>query len=246
MRANRNGLRHLRYGLVTGLVACLLAVGGAQAEERPPLGRLDAQVRSFAERERLRLIGLSLLANAPARPAVAGGTLHEQLDRLLAGYNYLVTVDEEGRPATVRILGERLDPPPAATATTVTVTTQRRGRHHLVPVTVVGRNGAERRVLLMLDTGASTVVLPQSLAAPLGFADATLTESMARTAGGPIAVRLGQLRQVRVGAAAATDVAVAFVDDATLGDGSLLGMSFLERFDVRLEDGHDRLTLSAR
>ncbi len=239
--------RRYRCGqLIAAALILLLHATPAAADGDPSPGGLAAQLRAIGEQERLRFVGLNRLAGAPARAVGDASPLKQRLDQLLAGYNYLVTVDDGGQPATVRILGRRapaVEPPSPAP---VTVSTTRHGRHHLVSAKIIGRNGMATEIMLMLDTGASTVVLPQSLAAPLGFNDAALTDSIARTAAGSIAVRLGQLSEVRVGNARAPDVAVAFVDDATLGDGSLLGMSFLERFDVRLEDAYDRLTLLAR
>jgi len=232
--------------LAAAMLALLGAPGALHADSDSVTGKLEAQLRAIGERERLRFVGLNRIADAPARAVAEEGPLNERLDRLLNGYNYLLTVDEMGRPATVRILGKRTQPAEPAARSPVTIITVRRGRHHLVPATLIGYNGATTQALLLLDTGASTVVLPQSQAAPLGFTDDKLTDGVARTAAGTITVRLGQLSQVQVGAARAADIAVAFVDDALLGDGSLLGMSFLEHFDMRLEDGHDRLTLRER
>ncbi|MCU0838435.1 MAG: retroviral-like aspartic protease family protein [Rhodospirillales bacterium] len=233
-------------GLIAVAVVLLLNAAPAAADGDHSAGGLAAQLRAIGEQERLRFVGLNRLGGAPARAVGDASPLKQRLDQLLAGYNYLVTVDDRGQPATVRILGRRLPVAEPPSPAPVTVSTTRHGRHHLVSAKIIGRNGMATEIMLMLDTGASTVVLPQSLAAPLGFNPHALTDSVARTAAGSIAVRLGQLSEVRVGAAHATDVAVAFVDDATLGDGSLLGMSFLERFDVRLEDANDRLTLFAR
>lgn len=247
MAETRDGKRRWCAALhAAAVVVCLAAAGSSAAGDDTDSGKLQAQLQAIAEQERLHFLGLNRIADDPARPIADGDPLPERLDRLLSGYNYVLTVDAGGRPTTVRILGKRTHSVAPAPIVPVTVITTRRGRHHLVEATVVGRNGELRDLLLMVDTGASTVVLPQSLAAPLGFSEATLKDSVARTAAGAIAVRLGELRQVQVGEARARDVAVAFVDDATLGDGSLLGMSFLERFDVRLEDSYDRLTLRQR
>jgi aspartyl protease family protein len=240
--------RRLASGVVAAALLLLSAVGAAtepEAESR------KAALLALTQQEPVRLFGLERLDDGPAPPVVPGAEWRQRLDQLLAGYNYVLTADAPGgQGLTVRILGPRAAEPRAPAAapapTPVSVATVRRGRHHLVPTTIVGPNGASAELQLLLDTGASTVVLPASLAAPLGFAAEGLRDDVAHTAAGTVPVRLGTLRAVRVGGAHVANVAVAFVDDAMLGNGSLLGMSFLEHFDLRLEDGFARLTLRRR
>jgi aspartyl protease family protein len=237
-----------RRRLASGVVAAILLLPSAiAAATEPEAESLKAALLALTRQEPVRLFGLERLDDGPAPPVAPGAEWRQRLDQLLAGYNYVLTADAPGgQGATVRILGPRAAEPRAPAPTPVSVTTVRRGRHHLVPTTIVGPNGVTAELQLLLDTGASTVVLPASLAAPLGFAAKGLRDDVAHTAAGTVPVRLGTLRAVRVGGAHVANVAVAFVDDAMLGDGSLLGMSFLEHFDLRLEDGFARLTLRRR
>jgi aspartyl protease family protein len=57
---------------------------------------------------------------------------------------------------------------------------------------------------------------------------------------------MGRLRSVQVGNARAEDVRVAFMQNRRLGDVLLLGMSFLERFRLTLDDARDEMILQPR
>ena len=69
---------------------------------------------------------------------------------------------------------------------------------------------------------------------------------MANTANGQVPVRVGKLQQVRIGNAKAREVAVGFIADDKMGNNYLLGMSFLNRFRVTIDDDANRLTLLAK
>jgi aspartyl protease family protein len=126
------------------------------------------------------------------------------------------------------------------------VKTERRGRQHVVEAELVGPNGARHMVRLVVDTGASTVVLPSSMIAPLGFRVEKLEEDEAETANGTVDVKMGTLRSVRVGQAKVSDVSVGFIEDEQIGDQHLLGMSFLGRFRLTIDDKTDRVVLLPR
>jgi len=57
----------------------------------------------------------------------------------------------------------------------------------------------------------------------------------------PIAVRM--LRSVRVGALSADNVTVSFVEDQDLHRPTLLGMSFLQRFRMTIDNDRNELIL---
>ena len=124
--------------------------------------------------------------------------------------------------------------------------TSRRGSHHLVDALLIGPGGKRRTFPLMLDTGASIVVLPSSMIEDLGFEDGDLRPGTANTANGPVPIHLGTLRRVRIGRAAVDGVAVGFIADDKIGETSLLGMSFLNHFRVTIDDSGNRLTLRPR
>lgn len=232
------------HGAAVAFVLFAGAAAQAQAAGDGDAGGLRAQLLDFGTAHGVRMSGLHLIEDGPAK-AIVGGALADQLDHLLRGYNYLLIPDGKGGEMVVRILGrgsEDLDAPPKQ----VSVTTMRSGPHHLVSTVLTGRNGFRTELMLMLDTGATTIVLPDSLATRLGFTPEQLRPGVARTAGGEVALRLGRLSEVRVGTARAADVPVAFIDDRQIGAYGLLGMSFLERFQMTIEDVSSRLTLEAK
>ncbi len=155
------------------------------------------------------------------------GPLAARLATLLAGHNHIVRNDPTGRVAKVIVLE-----------------TRPLGAHHQVEARLTGPDGAVWEVLLIVDTGATTLVLPSSWMARLGFAPGDLSPGRVRTAGGLVATRTGRVATVKIGRARRDGVA--FIDDAQLGDKALLGMSFLGQFRFELDRTGNRLVLFAR
>ncbi len=113
----------------------------------------------------------------------------------------------------------------AAAASSITLTADARG-HYLGSGTINGRP-----VRFIVDTGATYVALSRADATRLGIDYAKGTPAMSSTANGVVRGWIVALASVRVGEVTVRDVAALVVD----GDvpGVLLGMSFLERFDLR-------------
>lgn len=128
------------------------------------------------------------------------------------------------------------------------IETRREGPRHVVEAEVKGPGGKAVRLSLLIDTGATSIVLPYSMIPALGLRDSDLRPRRAQTAGGIVETRIGRLASVRVGPALERDVEVNFVDDATYGAGStpLLGMSFLGRFRFTVDDAEARLILTPK
>lgn len=104
----------------------------------------------------------------------------------------------------------------------------------------------ERSAQLIVDTGASMTVLSTDAALDLGILGTTETELLTvNTAGGSVQVNMNYLPSMAVGAAQATNVAVAIHDlpDVPEHIEGLLGMSFLKHFLVTLDSEHARLIL---
>ena len=95
----------------------------------------------------------------------------------------------------------------------------------------------------MVDTGASTVVLPQSMIGRLGFAVGELRDGWTQTANGRVRAKVGKLQSIAVGTAMAQDVTVTFLEDNRLNGAKLLGMSFLQRFRITIDDANRRIIL---
>ena len=159
----------------------------------------------------------------------------------MKGYNYLLTYDTTGTITALRILGK--SPSAEELEQRASVATRRYGNHHVVEAILVGPRGDRRTLPMLVDTGASTVVLPSSMIEEFGFKPSELRGGVGQTAAGPVNVKLGQLYSVQVGQAHLRNVAVGFIDDDKIGKQNLLGMSFLGRFRMTIDDEGDRMIL---
>ena len=63
------------------------------------------------------------------------------------------------------------------------------------------------------------------------------------TANGKLPASVGQIPSLRLGEEEIDDVEIAFIDDQSLGDNALLGMSVLGRYRIILDDEAGTLTL---
>ena len=199
---------------------------------------LSEELRALAERHGFHVQGIGRIGAEDAE--LVDGDLTTKLRALLADYNHVI----EGVPPAVErviILGAKQATPGAQAIRT----TRRRG-HHVVSARLQGAPGRRASAELIVDTGASTIVLPDSMMAPLGFRGADLGERQSQTVNGMITGRAATLASVSIGGAIARDVAVLFVPDDRLGGVSLLGMSFLKNFSITIDDADSRLLLAPR
>lgn len=204
-------------------------------------GGLRSQLEKLAQDHGIQVEGLEQIGPEPARQA--GGSVEEQVRALLADYNFMA-VGQGGRLERLRITSpKQVGARPKAYSS---VKTERVGSHHQVQATLDGPNGADVGVGLLVDTGATTLVLPASMMAALGFTPGQLQNGSSQTAGGPVSVQTGLLKSVKVGDVVAEDVAVSFVADQKLGGARLLGMSFLNRFRFALDDANNELQLLSK
>ena len=227
-----------RTALSAVLLAAVALTGTAQ--DSGLAGRLD----HLARQEGFRVTGMELLGSAVAPKDVSAGPLERRLRNLLAGYNFVLFHGPDGKIAAVRILGVSRAGPAKLREATVPVT--RRGAHYLVDAVLPGPAGLWPTRRLIVDPGASTVVLPASAIVQLGLRTSDLTPGTAETAGGKVPAQQGVLAAVRVGHAEAKDVPVTFIEDAKLGQTALLGMSFLEHFRLTIDDAGQRVILSEK
>ncbi len=101
-------------------------------------------------------------------------------------------------------------------------------------------NGSPMR--FVVDTGATLVILPASEARRIGIEYRKGAPQMTQTANGPVASWPVKLDSIRVG-----DIQLQLVDAAVIETGmgvALLGMSFLNRVEMRRED--QMMTLTRR
>lgn len=229
------------------LLSALLYVGGLARvcdgnAEQTAQGLRNA-LEVLADRHGFTITGADKLKDE-AMPPESGGNLATQLESLLSGYNYVLQYDAAGAILKLSIVGPR--PSAEELERRVGVQSTRRGNYHVVEATVVGPTGAERTLPFIVDTGASTMVLPSSMIEELGFRPDDLEDGQSQTAAGQVPVKLGMLHSVQVGHAHLRDVAVGFIEDEKLGQQNLLGMSFLGQFRLTLDDEANRVILSPR
>jgi aspartyl protease family protein len=158
----------------------------------------------------------------------------------------VLLVSADSRSATVEIDGKRQvlemgqhAESAALTGALSSVTIGADGNGHFMAEGQV--NGAHVRFLV--DTGATLVTLPASEAKRLGIDYRRGQQAVSQTANGQVLVYRVRLAAVSVGGMTIRDVD-AVVNDAPGMDVSLLGMSFLNRTEMRREGAN--LTLTKR
>lgn len=205
---------------------------------------LRTEIESLASEQGFHVNGVDLIGeeavsdNRPQNPA-------DQISQLLANYNFIVTRDSGGRISQLTIVGMRVSVPDAPESTSK-IKGRRSGPEHYVDAVVQGPNGHDLPLSVMVDTGASTLVLPRSLAVSLGYTTDGLRAVQVQTANGMTKGLSATLQSVRVGDAETSGVAVTFVEDKLLGGKRLLGMSFLGRFRMTIDGSDGLLQLEER
>ncbi|QXP84999.1 TIGR02281 family clan AA aspartic protease [Methylococcus sp. Mc7] len=203
---------------------------------------LADQLAALAQENGFSIEGLDRLSAEPGRTAEGG--IKDRLKALLQGYNYILAESRPGRIERLVITGTARGggkPPPSSTIPTLRI-----GAHHQVEAVLVGPNGVPQTVSVLVDTGASTVVLPTSMINTLGFDAERLSAGISQTASGQVRTQTGVLPSVTVGPASAENVPVSFIADKRLNGAMLLGMSYLNRFRVTIDDEHDEIVLLAK
>lgn len=223
------------------LVAALFTWPGAPlAEATPP--NLQTQVHELAVTHGFSVQGLDKLGDDPGKRV--DGHPREQLNVLLSAFNHVLLADDSGDIDTVMITSRIRPDGPIRQG--IHVKTTRLGLQHAVRATLIGPAGNPQSLMLLVDTGATVIVLPQMMSKTLGFSDKDLRNGWSQTANGKVRTKQGILQSVQVGQAIVKDVAVNFVDDGALDGNALLGMSFLSRFRITIDDKNERLILIAR
>jgi len=232
----------LRLSLLA--LAVWLAVGahaaaGAAGEEADGI-ELRFQLETLAREYGFEVYGLEFLSDATAD--VFPGDLTFQLSKMLVGYSYILSSDVDGDPRMLKILGKKV----TATSSTVRqyrVKTTRKGSAHYVDAVIRG-NGPERiHFKMLVDTGASMLVLPTSVIEMLGYSGDDLETVEFQTTNGKVSGQFAVLKQVEVGQAVRNDIKVSFVDDEKLGDNFILGMAFLNGYALTIDDASNLLLL---
>jgi aspartyl protease family protein len=173
------------------------------------------RLHALATQYDFQLEGAELIGNEP-QVVEKPGSLDEQIGRILENYNYIVMRNAKGRIKNLTIVGVKTIP---ATSTNPanSVETEKIGAEHYVDAVLIGPNRYPITLKAMIDTGASTIVLPHTMVRTLGFQENSLQRVRMQTANGTTDGLLATLRSVRVGGAESKDVSVTFVDDQQLG-----------------------------
>lgn len=232
-----------RSCLLHALLAVWLFAQPAFGEGEPNSPTLRDQLHALAREHGFTLRGSERIENEPSSP-VSASDLVADLKSLLHRYNYVMRQDMAGQVAEINILELRIKP--AVSPHGLAIATTRIGSHHLVETILTGPRGARRKLRLIVDTGATSIVLPTSLIAELGFDGPDLSPGWADTAGGRTRSMIGRLRSVAVGRARRRDVMVAFIEDELIGDKALLGMSFLGHFRITIGQAENVLYLAEK
>jgi len=157
--------------------------------------------------------------------------------RLLSADSKQAVLEIEGRKTTLE-MGQHFETAEqTGSRTSVTLAPDARG-HFVVDGQV---NGATVRFLV--DTGATFVSLPASEAARLGIDLRGARRGVSQTANGPVTVYRTTLESVSIGGVTIYNVEAAIHESRGL-DVALLGMSFLNRTEMRRDGGS--LTLTKR
>jgi len=225
-------------------LAIWLAVGACAmaraAGEETDSVELRFQLEMLAREYGFKIGGLEFLSDTTVD--VPPGDLTFQLSRLLVGYSYILSSDADGDPRMLKILGKK-GTAPTSTARQYRIKTTRKGTAHYIDAVIMG-NGPERiHFKLLVDTGASMLVLPSSVAEVLGYSENDLETVEFQTTNGKVSGEFTVLSQVEVGQAVRNDIKVAFVDDEKLGDNFILGMAFLNGYSVTIDDAQNMLFL---
>lgn len=170
------------------------------------------------------------------RTLSVGDTTPEKI-RLISVTGDNAVVEVGGKRQTVQ-MGQRISAGSAGGAQRVTITADAKG--HFFTHAMI--NGVS--VPFIVDTGATMITISSSHAKSAGIAYTTGARSMMQTANGVTAAYRVKLDTVRIGDITLNNVDGLVVENQQLGQFGLLGLSFLNRTEMR-RDG-DSMTLTRR
>lgn len=232
--------RSVRSGWLIGALLLFAAIAPMTAADpaSAPQPSVATRLQELAQTHHFELEGVERMDEGEAPRTHL--PLEAELKRLLQGINHVVLRRPDGSVRKVLILGRVVHPPRPAE---IALPLRRHGGHYQVEATLVGADGKAFPVNLVVDTGATYVVLPESFRERLALGEKALKAVTVQTANGQMAARVGVLPALRLGAETVPDVAVAFVADEKLGGNRLLGITVLSRYRVTLDNAAEQLLL---
>jgi len=246
-----------RFNLV-GLASLLIGTGGGPCFADSEVVVSDELAR-LAEDEGFVVDGAANLEDASEW--VDGGDVYRRVRTLLRKFDHIIVQGGQGGISRVIILGEKgVVPRPEPMdgemegaegvgpdgKVRIVLETTRVGQQHSVDVSFETSSRGRLDKSMVIDTGASLVVLPTSSVKELGLDPAKLEEREIQTANGKVNARIGKLPAVWLGDRKEDGVEAAFIEDEKLGGTGLLGMSVLGRYQFTIDDEAQRLILTSR
>jgi len=231
------------------ILLCWYAGTAANERDAAKPRSLAGQLQLMSLEQGFEISGLEQIDLAAPPAEMEEGTVTQQIRSLLRGYDHVIVHRSKKHIDRLMILGvKRAAPPPMAPDPTTAanenvIPTRRQGEHHLVTATLRGAEKGALQLELMVDTGASLVVLPNSAATQLGLDPTQLDTREMQTVKGTLEARIGRIGAIELGNTHLKQIDAAFVEDESLEGIGLLGMNVLGRYLFILDDENNRLTL---
>lgn len=222
---------HLHLLLISALM--LLALS-AHAEDTDDL---FSQIQALQNQNNIQITGLERIQNTDK--VMTSGNLEQQVKQLFAPYNHIVSRNTKGQIERIVIINKKQK----RKDNRIVLPTSPQGNHFTVSVALSGDGRIWQTVDMVIDTGADLVVLPESMIDQLGLTDSKFTPGKMQTANGMTHAKIGLLQEVKIAGESVENVEVAFIADQLLGENRLLGMSFLGRYQVNIDDKAKLVTL---
>ncbi len=216
------------------------SVPDVYGQDNPQPSALYDQIQSLAKRHHFVVKGIENITDSPSRHVE--GTAEQQLQQLLADFNYVVMQASSGAIEKLIIINKKTT---SGTERIIVPMTTKNG-HHFVNASIKGEGTDWLSIDLLIDTGADMVVLPESMITELEIADENMELKTLQTVNGKVDAVIGHLQALEIGNEIIEQVAVAFVPDEQMGDSNLLGMSVLGRYLISIDDAAQSITLTRK
>jgi clan AA aspartic protease (TIGR02281 family) len=226
--------KFLRYIFISALA--LIAVN-VHAQEANQPDDLFQQIETLQSKMNIEIVGMERIENEPK--IVTRGNAEQQVKQLFAPFNHIVSRNTKGQIERIVIINKKQP----QEDTRIVLPTRRKDNHFIVSASISGNGKFWKTVDMLVDTGASLVVLPDSMIAQLGMEESTFTKESIQTANGNVEAKIGMLQELKIGGETVENVQTAFIADAALGNNILLGMSVLGRYQLTIDDQSQTVTL---
>ncbi|MBK8815317.1 MAG: aspartyl protease family protein [Methylococcaceae bacterium] len=146
---------------------------------------LLSQIESLQTQSGIQIEGIDKIQNDVK--AKTYGNSEQQIKQLFAAYNHIAIRNKKGIIERIVILNKK----PPKKESRIVLPTKRQGSHFTVEVAVSGDGRLWQDAVMVLDTGADLVVLPESMIESIGLADSRFTQAKMQTANGEADAKIG-------------------------------------------------------